>query len=95
MYVNRRETGSENTEKPFYSRQKAQTKEKYSLVWVKLQRYIWRSQGWEKRPRYKLIKSQESCLGRMQAVARQNPAGLSRRRQSQLQDELVEAVKNL
>ena len=50
MFVNRRESGVDNNEKPFYSAHKAETMRQYSAVWTKILRYVWRSQTWKKRP---------------------------------------------
>ena len=42
-FVNRRETGESRNEKPFYGNQKVKTIRKYSRVWIKILRYIWRT----------------------------------------------------
>ena len=39
-YVNRREVGAANNEKPFYGEQQVKTVKKYSEHWVKILRYI-------------------------------------------------------
>jgi hypothetical protein len=52
--VNRRETGERSNERPFYAGQKVATIRKYSRVWVKLLRYIWRTEGRDFRPDYEL-----------------------------------------
>ena len=40
MYVNRRETGEKDNERPFYAKQKVNTMKKYIDVWLKILRYI-------------------------------------------------------
>jgi hypothetical protein len=52
LYINRRETGAANNERPFYSKHRADTMRKYCAVWTKMLCYLWHSQEWEKRPAY-------------------------------------------
>jgi hypothetical protein len=42
-FVNRREVGEGKNERPFYAKHKAKTMKKYTAIWVKMLRYIWRS----------------------------------------------------
>jgi len=72
-YVNRRETGESKNERPFYAKQKVGTIRKYTDVWVKILRYIWRTSQWEKeaRPKYTFTSNQQRCLHRMRRIARQ------------------------
>jgi hypothetical protein len=64
--VNRRETGERSNEKPFYAGQKVVTIRKYSRVWVKVLRYIWRTEGRDFRPDYELTAEQAARLGDLQ-----------------------------
>jgi hypothetical protein len=61
--VNRRETGERLNEKPFYAGQKVATIRKYSRVWVKMLRYIWRTEGRDSKPDYELTPEQAARLG--------------------------------
>ena len=92
MWVNRRETGADNHEKPFYSGQRADTMRKYSTVWVKLLRYIWRTSKWEEKPSYKLTVYQEEQLAVVKDLASRNPSGMGKKRRRALQCELEEAL---
>lgn len=69
-YVNRRETGQNNSERPFYSKQKVSTMKKYIDVWLKMLRYIWRTAGKKRRPPYRLTDKQERCLRVLKSIAR-------------------------
>jgi len=64
--VNRRETGEWSNEKPFYAGQKVATIRKYSQVWVKVLRYIWRTESRDSKPDYELTPEQAVCLGDLQ-----------------------------
>jgi hypothetical protein len=64
--VNRRETGERSNEKPFYAEQKVTTIRKYSRVWIKMLRYIWRTEGRDSRPDYELTPEQAARLGDLQ-----------------------------
>ncbi|KAK0910966.1 hypothetical protein LTR91_019977 [Friedmanniomyces endolithicus] len=68
-YVNRRECGAENNEKPFYGEQQVKTVRKYSGHWVKILRYIWRTHAREHRPQYALSGKQCEQLAHLQAMA--------------------------
>jgi hypothetical protein len=60
--VNRRETGEQSNEKPFYAGHKVQTIRKYSRVWTKMLRYLWRTAAREHRPDYELTEEQQAQL---------------------------------
>jgi hypothetical protein len=64
--VNRREIGERSNKKPFYAGQKVATIWKYSRVWVKVLQYIWRTEGRDSKPDYKLTLEQVACLGDLQ-----------------------------
>lgn len=72
MYVNRRETGEADNERPFYAKQKVNTIRKYTDVWLKILRYIRRTSDWveEKRPGYVLTSRQERYLRIIKKTAR-------------------------
>lgn len=69
-YVNRRETGAAKNEKPFYSGQRVQAIRKYSKVWVKMLRYIWRTARKENKPGYSLTSRQSRALDKLQSASR-------------------------
>ena len=71
-FVNRREVGEGKNERPFYAKHKANTMKKYTAIWVKMLRYIWRSssQAEEDRPSYRLTRQQEQGLERMKQFTR-------------------------
>jgi hypothetical protein len=71
-FVNRREVGEGNNERPFYAKHKANTMKKYTAVWVKILRYIWRSssKAEEDRPGYRLTRKQEQELERLKQLTR-------------------------
>jgi len=64
--VNRRETGERSNEKPFYAGQKVATIRKYSQVWTKILRYIWRTDGKDSKPDYELTPGQAARLRDLQ-----------------------------
>ncbi|KAK5685704.1 hypothetical protein LTR17_027001 [Elasticomyces elasticus] len=68
-FVNRRETGTANNEKPFYAEQQVKTVKKYTEHWVKILRYIWRTTKWKRRPKYRLTDAQKRSLQRVRVVA--------------------------
>ncbi|KAK3620044.1 hypothetical protein LTR22_025756 [Elasticomyces elasticus] len=68
-FVNRRETGAANNEKPFYAEQQVKTVKKYTEHWVKILRYIWRTTKWKRRPNYRLTDAQKKSLQRVRVVA--------------------------
>lgn len=62
-YVNRKETGAKSYEEPFDGGYKVNTIRKYSDIWVKLLRYIWRTHRKEQRPCYHLTAEQARSIG--------------------------------
>ncbi|KAK1046048.1 hypothetical protein LTR74_018028 [Friedmanniomyces endolithicus] len=68
-FVNRRETGGVNNEKPFYTEQQVKTVKKYTEHWVKILRYIWRTAEWKTRPKYRLTNVQKKRLERLRVMA--------------------------
>lgn len=68
-YVNRRECGADDNERPFYGEQQIKTVRKYSGHWVKILRYIWRTHSREERPAYALLDEQRAQLGHVQQAA--------------------------
>jgi superfamily II DNA helicase RecQ len=67
--VNRRETGADNNNTPFYSKQKVQTIRKYAHVFTQVLRYIWRTAAMSERPRYRLTETQREALCQLQHAA--------------------------
>ena len=58
-YVNRRETGQKNNEKPFYGRQMSKTMKKYGVHFTPMLSYIWRRyDSVEPQPPYRLTSRQ-------------------------------------
>lgn len=60
--VNRREAGATSNDRPFYGKQKVQTVRRYADKFVKVLRYIWRTEHMEDRPEYRLTRSQQARL---------------------------------
>ena len=71
-FVNRREVGEGKNEKPFYAKHKAKTMKRYTAIWVKMLRYIWRSssQAEADRPSYRLTRQQEQRLERIKQLSK-------------------------
>ena len=67
--ANRRETGAESNERPFYAGHQVKTIRKYSDSWVSIQRYIWRTAHQKEKPKYHITQRQLECLERLQEVA--------------------------
>ena len=86
-YVNRRETGEAKNERPFYAKQKLYTIRKYSRVWVKVLRYIWRTgqreRGEGNRPDWTFTQQQERHFRSMVAAMREEGQMRQSQRQSQ------------
>ena len=72
-YVNRRETGESKNERPFYAKQKVATIRKYTDVWLKILRYIWRTseRDSKKRPKWVFTPAQRVNLRSIKRVARE------------------------
>ena len=87
-YVNRRETGEKNNEKPFYGYHKVNTIRKYSRVWVRVFCYLWRTHEMTtNRPEYKLTGRQLHCLQQVKQIAnREHP----HRHQTPLEQAILE-----
>lgn len=68
--IERRETGAESNERPFYARQQVRTIKKYSQKLVGILCYLWRTNDQAERPQYRLTSTQEACLGSLQRIAR-------------------------
>jgi len=61
-YINRREAGATNNDRPFYGKQKVQTIRRYTDKFIKILRYIWRTEHMEDRPKYRLTRTQQARL---------------------------------
>ena len=68
--VHRRENGAPTSDRPFYGKQKVQTIRKYTAVFVKILRYIWRTESITARPAYRLTPEQEQALVKLRYAAR-------------------------
>lgn len=68
-YINRRETGASTSDRPFYAKQKVQTIRRYTDQFVKILRYIWRTEAMSNRPQYRLTDSQQGTLTKLQRAA--------------------------
>ena len=66
--ANRRETGAESNEKPFYVGHQKKTIRKYSDILVCIKRYIWRTGQQETKPKYFMTKRQSERLERLRDV---------------------------
>ena len=69
QYINRRETGASSNDRPFYAKQKVQTVRRYTEQFVKVLRYIWRTEVTSKRPQYRLISAQQEALTNLRRIA--------------------------
>jgi superfamily II DNA helicase RecQ len=73
--IERRETGAESNERPFYSGHKVRTIKKYSRRLVQILCYLWRTYEQTRRPPYKLTGRQEALLWSLRQLARrEDPA---------------------
>jgi superfamily II DNA helicase RecQ len=85
-YVNRRETGAPDSNRPFYGKQKVQTIRKYSSHFVRVLRYIWRTEDITRRPEYCLTSTQEEVLvelRRQASIVARKERGLQQSNSSQ------------
>lgn len=73
--VNRRETGADSNERPFYAGQQVKTIRKYSDSFVHILRYWWRTARQEERPKYEMTERQMSWMQRLQDVAAPEQVG--------------------
>ena len=101
-FVNRREVGEVKNERPFYARQKASTLRKYTAVWAKVLRYIWRSSSRpeQDKPSYRLTREQEEELEGMKAMAKRweeerGSQSISRQERSQQKEHQLEQMEEL
>ncbi|KAK3614369.1 hypothetical protein LTR22_027808 [Elasticomyces elasticus] len=65
-----RESGAQTSDRPFYGKQKVQTIRKYTAVFVKILRYIWRTESIAVRPAYRLTPEQQQALVKLRYAAR-------------------------
>ena len=95
-YINRRETGEKDNERPFYARHKVKTVKKYRTVWVKMMRFIWRTTEWEedKRPKYALTEMQKNGLEVIKAKARERNEKMTKKEKKEKMEELDERCTN-
>ena len=71
QFVNRRETGQKNNEKPFYGRQMGKTIRKYRKHWVRILCYIWRTyDDVDPKPAYRLTVQQSRRLHSLRDAVR-------------------------
>lgn len=70
--VNRRETGADTNERPFYAEQQVKTIRKYSDSWVHILRYIWRTASEIERPRYRMTERQARHLEKLRDATGQD-----------------------
>jgi hypothetical protein len=81
MYINRREMGSKDGEKPFNAGQTKSTMVKYSNVWLEIISYVWRTHELPvvrpsdsedevegKRPPYRITPKQEQCIKKIRRI---------------------------
>jgi superfamily II DNA helicase RecQ len=94
LYINRRESGAANNEKPFYSKHRPDTMRKYCAVWTKMLCYLWHSQGWVKRPAYVLTSMQEESLVELQRCASISQQATAREESREQREHLHLAVVN-
>ncbi|OQN95179.1 hypothetical protein B0A48_18836 [Cryoendolithus antarcticus] len=89
--VHRRENGAPTSNRPFYGQQKVQTIRKYTAVFVKILRYIWRTESITARPAYRLTPEQEQALIKLRYAVRteQEPATSS---QSSIRERVVNVI---
>ena len=68
--INRRETGADTNERPFYAEQQVKTIRKYSDSWVHMLRYIWRTASETERPKYRMTDRQARHLEKLRDATR-------------------------
>ncbi|KAK5263115.1 hypothetical protein LTR96_011463, partial [Exophiala xenobiotica] len=82
QYVNRRETGQKNSEKPFYGRQMGKTIRKYVKYWYRILCYVWRTHDDDDpAPVYWLTTPQKRCLHAFRQSVQDAASTAERRRQ--------------
>lgn len=80
--IERRESGAESNEKPFYSGHKASTVARYGEQIVAVLCYVWRTCGPRQSPPYELSFQQQRHMQHMKSYARQPGAASGKRLQS-------------
>ena len=70
-YVNRKEAAGDQSMKAFDGSRKPRSIKKYTDVWLKILRYIWRTAAKENRPKYTLTDRQRGCLSELHAATRE------------------------
>lgn len=70
-YVNRKEAAGDQSMKAFDGSRKPRSINKYTEVWLKVLRYIWRTVAKENRPKYTLTDRQRGCLSELHAATRE------------------------
>ena len=70
-YVNRKEAAGDQSMKAFDGSRKPRSIKKYTEVWLKILRYIWRTAAKENRPKYTLTDRQRGCLSELHAATRE------------------------
>jgi superfamily II DNA helicase RecQ len=70
-YVNRKEAAGDQSMKAFDGSRKPRSIKKYTEVWLKVLRYIWRTAAKENRPKYTLTDRQRGCLSELHAATRE------------------------
>lgn len=94
LYINRRETGASNNERPFYSRHRPDTLRKYCAIWTKMLCYLWHSQKWEKRPAYILTSIQSQSLAELRRCVSISQQPTTKKESREQREELYLAVLN-
>ncbi|KAI0994151.1 hypothetical protein K3495_g14031, partial [Podosphaera aphanis] len=89
-YVNRRETGQQTNEKPFYAEQKPETIKKYIGRWVKILCWIWRSILGNEEVKFSLTSRQQRCFQNLQHAAREEKIRKTMREDDQEEDQDAE-----
>jgi hypothetical protein len=77
--IERRETGAESNERPFYSGHKVATIKKYSRKLTQILCYLWRTHEQTGRPPYKLTGRQDALLWSLKQIARSADAAKNRK----------------
>nr|OQO32516.1 hypothetical protein B0A51_00925 [Rachicladosporium sp. CCFEE 5018] len=88
--VHRRENGAATSDRPFYGKQKVQTMRKYIAVFLKILRYIWRTEAMTARPAYRLTPEQEQALVKLRYAARMEDK-TAEYRQSGIREKVIDA----
>ena len=65
------EAAGDQSMKAFDGSRKPRSIKKYTEVWLKILRYIWRTAAKENRPKYTLTDRQRGCLSELHAATRE------------------------